>query len=71
MRPNLSANSTRYGSRRLTATGANGIMFFEANCRLPPRSGRLTRWASHTQARCLARRFALLFAHNLSAIKNE
>ena len=38
-RPNPSLNLPRYGSRRLAAPGAGGIMPCAAKRRLPPRAG--------------------------------
>lgn len=37
--PNNSLNLTRYGSQRLAAAGARGIMPSAARRRLPPRAG--------------------------------
>jgi len=37
--PNPSLNLTRYGSQRLAAPGASGIMPAAAKRRLPPRAG--------------------------------
>jgi hypothetical protein len=38
VRPNTSLKLTRYGSRRLAAPGAGGIMPSAAKRRLPPRA---------------------------------
>lgn len=38
MRPNLALKLTRYGSRRLAAPGASGIIPSAAKRRLPPRA---------------------------------